>query len=198
MGIATLNGVAFRIDPISVGWTFSVKTAEMNTLGGRVVQVLGATLGDMTVNGSFGRGGWQEQEVFLRRMKGLAEAQVSESGPGKQGARPMRFFYAPEGWDFLVYLKSFSQPGAGGSVNLDVPTVNIQWSLVFHIVEDNSGLKQVAQDAFIARISAGLGWKQTKWNGAMTFGEMQSFLGETPSPTLSQPTSGGSGKARVA
>jgi len=189
MGLATLNGVAFRIDPMSVGWSYSIKTAEKKTLGGRVVQVLGAVLGDMTVRGSFGRGGWEEQHVFLERMTRLAEAQVAESGPGREGVRPMRFSYAPEGWDFLVNLKGFEQPGAGGSVRLDIETANIEWELTFHIVEDNSGLKQVAQDAFIARIAAGLGWQQTKWNGAMSFGHQQSFRGETVGTTpMTTPT----------
>lgn len=170
MGVATLDGTPFRIDPYSVSWTYTVKTSDRKTIGGKVVQVYGTNLGDMSVQGSFGVGGWEEQAEFLARMKEVGDRSVA--WPAKP---PLRFLYPTQGWDFLVWLKQFSQPGAQASVDLDVETFAPAWSLTFQIAADNSGLKHVAQDAFISRISAGLGWSE-KHHGPMTYQEIESTL----------------------
>jgi hypothetical protein len=175
MGLATLDGVPFRLDPTSASWDFSIKTNVINTVGGRVVQVIGVDLGDMMVVGTFGVGGWREQQAFLERMKQVGERQVNHPE-----APPMRFLYPPRGWDFLVYLRSYTQPASpsgGDSVYVANEIIAPQWALTLFMVEDNAGLKKVAQDAYIARIAAGLGWKQTKYNGPMTADEVHATLG---------------------
>ena len=65
MGNAVLNGIPFRIDPSSISWPFTVKTSSNKTIGGKVLQVFGTQLGDMTVAGTFGVGGTKEQREFL-------------------------------------------------------------------------------------------------------------------------------------
>lgn len=173
MGEALLDGQPFRIDPMSVSWDYTIKLSESNTVGGRVVQVLGSNLGDMTVIGNFGIGGWQEQTAFLERMKLIADRQQAST------AAPMRFFYPPKGWDFLVYLRAFQQPGANDSVNYanDIPAP--PWQLTLFIVEDNSGLHiaSAAQAVFIARLAQGIGWKGlSQWNGPVGYQELQQIL----------------------
>lgn len=174
MGLATFDGVPFRLDPTSASWDFSIKTNVINTVGGRVVQVIGVDLGDMTVVGTFGVGGWREQAAFLDRMKQIGERQVNNPT-----APPMRFLYPPKGWDFLVYLRAYTQPTSpmGSSVYVANEEIAPQWALTLFMVEDNTGLKQVAQDSYIARIAAGLGWQQTKYNGPLTTQEVESTLG---------------------
>jgi hypothetical protein len=163
MGLAVLGPHRFRLDPSSVSWQFTIKTNAFETIGGRVVQVYGTDIGDMTVTGSFGVGGYTEQLAFLESMRGLGENQAI-TARATTNKPPLHFLYPPRKWDFLVYLKDFSQ-GGGESVQVAPDNVAIPWTLTLFIVEDNSNVKKVAQDAYIARLAAGLGWKLTDYNG---------------------------------
>jgi hypothetical protein len=168
MGVASLNGRLFRLDPVSVQWTYKIKTAVYETIGGRVVQIIGVMFGDMTLTGSFGVGGWQEQQVFLTDMRAMADSQVASSftvvNPHLT-APPVRFLYPPKNWDFLVYLKDYSQPGGeGGSVTVANEIINPQWMLTLAIVEANSSINALGAAAvndYVSRLSQGLGWAST-------------------------------------
>lgn len=184
MGLATLAGQSFRVDPVSIRWDYSVRVADHKAVGGKVVQVLGVNLGDMTVAGTFGTGGWTEQAAFLARMKALGDRQVAEASKIGGQAEPFRFVYPPRGWDFLVYLRAFVQPGAQSSVRLSARDFAPKWMLTLFIVEDNAGLKQVRDAAvtqFIARLAQGLGWRQNQYNGPLTYADIQTAQsGGTP------------------
>lgn len=160
MGEATLAGIPFRLDPEQVSWSFQVKTSETQTIGGKVVQVYGVEFSDMVIRGSFGRGGWPEQTLFLGRMKELAEAQTKD-----HTLPPSRFTYPPKGWDFKVYLKEFRDPAGPSSIHMDPTVVNPQWQLTLFIVQDNLKLKEVAKNAFIERLADGIGWSISDYNG---------------------------------
>jgi hypothetical protein len=54
MAVMQLGDLRWRVDPTSVDWSFQLDTAVINTLGGQVIQLLGATLSDLTVSGDFG------------------------------------------------------------------------------------------------------------------------------------------------
>ena len=189
MGMATLNDHRFRLDPTSITWSYSIKARDFKAVGGKVVQVFGATINDMTVVGSFGKGGWEEQESFLAKMSSLAKSQTqtrsSISAPVKD-APPLRFRYPPRNWDFLVYLTGFQQPGASSSVMLTNETFAPQWQLTFAVIEDNAGLRQVAMDQYLSRLAQGLGWKQTDYNGPMDQTSMMSLVGGNMGTYLSQ------------
>jgi hypothetical protein len=178
MGVASLAGQTFRLDPTSVRWDFKTKVADIPTVGGKVVQVYGTEISDMVLSGTFGTGGWREQEQFLERMKELGDKQVADVGRVRGTEDPHRFLYPPKGWDFLVYLKEFSTPDGGQrSVYHSNEIIAPRWTLTLFVVEDNSGLRKVAQDAYISRLSRGLGWKQTAYNGPLGILEMQQTLG---------------------
>jgi hypothetical protein len=168
---ATLNGVPFRSDPHVIAWDFKPKVASKKTVGGKVVQVFGVELGDLTMEGSFGRGGWEEQSDFLDRMKTLGDNQMeSQVGGVSVYPQPYRFFWPEKDWDMLVWLKAFSD-GTFASVTLKNEEINPKWQLTLHIVEDNSGLKKVAMDAFIERLAVGIGWRQSEFNGPIDWTE---------------------------
>lgn len=180
---ASLAGVAFRVDPTSASWDYTVKTSETSTIGGIVIQVLGAELGDMTVQGMFGSehhdqrgnvvGGWREQEDFLGHVKGLAQSQINPS------AGAVRFLYPEKGWDYIVVVKGYSEIGSAEAVVAANENFNPTWQLRLFIVEDNSPVKTVQNAAmlqYINRLAAGLGWQQTKYNGPVTDADVQSFL----------------------
>ena len=179
MGMATLNDHRFRLDPMSISWSYAIKAKDFKAVGGKVVQVYGANIKSMTIRGSFGVGGWQEQAQFLDKMKALASSQIgaTTSLTSTPDPKPLRFQYPPNGWDFLVYLTDFKQEGAGTSVFLSDQVVAPGWVLVFSIIEDNAGLRTVAMDSYLSRIAQGLGWKQTDYNGPMTQAEMMDLVG---------------------
>lgn len=166
---ATLGGIPFRINPNSVRWAFDMKVAQYETVGGRVVQIFGSDIGDMTVDGEFGNGdkskgdqeGWEEQTRFAHQVRAWAE-QAQRNG------KPLQFVYSPKGWNFSVYVKAFSNPDGGMSVQYDNKTFNPKWRLTLFMVEDHSNvvLKGI-QDEFIGRLMNGVGWKQTEYNGPL-------------------------------
>ncbi len=177
MGNAVLNGIPFRIDPTSISWPFTVKTSSTKTVGGKVLQVFGTQLGDMTVAGTFGVGGTKEQREFLDRMKKLGDNQMDRFPV--VSPNPYRFLWPSRGWDFQVWLKQFSEPGASASINESNANISPKWTLKLFIASDNLDLKKVATDVFIDRLSDGIGWKRSKYNGPMGFEEVSAALGRT-------------------
>lgn len=189
MGLASLDGVPFRIDPHTVTWSYSIKASQTQTVGGMVVQVYGATLGDMVVQGAFGKGGWEEQAAFFNRITALAEKQIGDITHFISTVAPLRFLYPSYGWDFLVYLKAYGRVPGGRSVLLDNEEFSPKWALTLFMVEDNVGLKKVAQDQFIARLSEGIGWVKTgdqwpnEYNGPLGFDDVVAAMGDQQGAT---------------
>lgn len=165
MGDAMLAGRTFRIDPTSIQWSFRTKANDIPTMGGKVVQVFGTKISDMVLEGSFGVGGWQQQEEFLAEMKKLGTDQAINSLTSNSDAPPHRFIYPPRGWDFLVYLKAYSSPDGAKAVVLTPENFNPKWRLTLFILESNADLTTVAHNSYIARLAKGLGWKESAYNG---------------------------------
>jgi hypothetical protein len=167
---ASLAGRVFRINPNSVQWDYVCKIAEKPTIGGMVVQAIGAELGDLVVTGEFGTGGWQEQNDFFAHISLKAERQAQFAK-----REPERFIFPAKGWDFLVYIKAYTQPGAFSSVVYANEIINPPWQVTLFIVEDNSPIKVGTDSAilqYLNRLAQGLGWEQTKYNGPMTPAEI--------------------------
>lgn len=169
MGLASIGGRQLRIDPTTVAWEFTTKATETLTIGGKVVQVFGTRLTDMTVRGRFGS--WAEQEDFLAWVKDVGAKQALNPPPP-----PMRFTYPPMRLSFSVYLKSFAQPGAPASVYHSPEIVAPEWELTLFIEDDYTGLAKVATDRYIERISEGLGWAPSKYNGPLDQSEVETLV----------------------
>lgn len=192
-GTATLGSLAFRLNPSQVSWDYSVDTCVINTVGGRVVQVYGTTLGDMTVQGLFGVDrankveSWQLAEAFQTSIAQMINqqgaqptiAQLNGTDPTPM-MQPFRFLYADgtHNWDFNVYIKSFKDaynPSAG--IEHSTGKYSYGYALTLFIDQDNTGqLAKIAQDQFISRLSDGLGWQRTPYQGHMTIADLQNFL----------------------
>lgn len=182
MGIANLNGVQFRIDPDSISYDYSIDYAVIDTLGGRVIQVLGATIGDITIQGHFGqdhknnRLSWQLAETFGVQIRQLMDQQVVPPKQGQKGGvhQPLRFTYLDgvHNWDMKVMIKGYQDLSGDASIEHTSGKFSYGYSLTLFLVEDKTlSLSRVQSDKFIARISKGLGWKET------TFGNNGSFNG---------------------
>jgi hypothetical protein len=211
MAIATIGGVPFRINPSQVSWTYDVDTNVIPTIGGRVVQILGITLGDMTIQGMYGvdRANQQESWVlaqnFTDSIANLVEIQsalpsaAQLSGVDTTPMQPThRFFfddtadtlpgYPSHHWDFQVYVKGLIDLDEDGSYVIGHRTgkYSYRYQLTLFIVEDNTGtLAKVAQDAFLDRLATGVGWKQSDYNGPMTLNDLQTYLTQnSPDSTI--------------
>jgi hypothetical protein len=174
---AYIDGIPFRVNPRSVSWPYSIKFSTSKTMGGKVVQLYGITMGDLVIEGVFGAGGPDEQQAFFERLVDIIETQMP-SGP-TSAPRPVRFHWPERGWDFWCYVKSFMQSNASTSIYATNKNFNPPYRLVMFVQEDNGDLVKAARDsaaaAYIARLSAGMGWKQSEWNGPM--GTLEETLG---------------------
>jgi len=204
MALASLGGYPLPVDPESVAWTFRMKTAEVETLGGKVVQVYGTDLGDMAVAGSFGVDGWTARDRFTARVNTWIQRDAASLNPV-----PLRFVMPSKGWDFQVHIKAYT--ANGGQFEHSNENFNPRWALVLFIVEDATRrLVKSIQDLYIARLMAGIGWKQTDYNGppqeavdsllAPYGGEVGTYLGMGISGQITdKPEPGGvSGSANAA
>lgn len=160
--LASLGGVPLTANPNEIRWNFRMKTYQQDSIGGRVIQILGTTLGDITVRGSFGPGiktkgdteGWQAQIRFQKQVRNWATSvQAGQS-------QPLRFTYTPRNWDFRVFIKSLSP------TSMSTDEINPVWEMALFPVDEDA-MKVVAgvKDLYIARLADGIGWKQTAYNG---------------------------------
>jgi hypothetical protein len=195
MGTATLGypggpSVAFRVDPDLIDWTWSVQTNVIETIGGRVIQVLGARLDDLTVQGSLGQDhsdpaagqSWQQAQAFLTTVTAIMEQQASDATDNALMHPPAVFTYPPKGWRWNVYVKSLTDPDGSSSLVLKPGKANQRYVLTMFIVNESSALTvagtgetgalaQQSQQAiaqFMARISDGVGWTANKYTGIYT------------------------------
>jgi hypothetical protein len=194
--LATLGNLVWRINPEEVAWNFQVFTHVENTIGGRVVQVTGAQLSDILVRGQYGEDhfatvsskdnsdnspgrSWKMAERFTLEIRRLMREQspASNASVGILAPKPVRFFYPPRNWDFLVYVKSIRDVAGNEALSVVTGKFSYGYQLLLVPVQDNTlrltGDKkstdlQAAKDAAIskaiARISDGVGWKKTGYN----------------------------------
>jgi hypothetical protein len=169
---ATLGGVSFTFDPHSIQWDYTVHISDKPFIGGKVVQVYGATIGDITIEGSFGRfDGLDAQLAFLDRMKRMGSAKVDDAR-----TPPTRFFWPEQRWDFQVYLKRYENPKGGRAIEHSPENFAPEWRLVLHPVSGTSTLQQASVTAFIERLSQGMGWRETEFQGPPSWGDLQGAM----------------------
>lgn len=180
---ATLGGVALPADPERVNVSFQMKCSDTETVGGKVVQVYGVTLSDLTISGSHpgrvrdGRvtESWEEQLRFRRRINRLMEEQERKARPD-----PIRFAWPLKGYDLDVFVKQYTSPDGADSTDDTVARVVHRWQLTLFIVGDRTrrvvkGLK----DLYLRRLAEGVGWHQTDYNGPTVADVDQLLQGRT-------------------
>lgn len=186
--------VKFRIDPTEIAWNFKINTSVTDTVGGRVVQVTGATLSDMTIRGGFGEdrnsdviapqdtdhGGssWRLHKRFEYHVRLMMEYQARDAQQHSKMSRPAVFTYPPRGWSFQVYLKAFRDPQGGTSAFAPGRFAH-EYELTLFVVQDGTAAlkkagtqggqvdeaRAAAINAYIGRLSDGIGWKPTMYQG---------------------------------
>lgn len=178
--------VTLRLNPNAVDWNFKINTSVTETVGGRVVQVLGATLSDITVQGSYGesRGKTHVEsrvyaERFLAKMKEMAAWQSRDATKHQSMHQPAIFSFPVKGWNFEVYIKDLTDPDGGGSVTHRPGKFSYDYQLTLfvhadisdtaHILGRSNGVIETQKDkaiaSYINRIADGIGWHFTEFNG---------------------------------
>lgn len=164
---ASIAGLQFMVNPDSVSWSYKVKTASHKTIGGKVVQLYGMTMSDLTITGSFGGDAVEQQSQFFTLIKSIATDQSPKLG--QQSGRPVRFLWPEQGWDFDVYILSLKQKGASVAVETNERTHAPQYQLVCFVYQDNGDILRsamgISRAKFLERLTAGLGWQQSQYNG---------------------------------
>lgn len=200
-GVCTLGDLTFRVGPSQIAWEYHMDSTVINTIGGRVVQVYGATLSDLTVQGLFGQRYSRSGNVIPLSSSSMEMARAFatqiQQMVDRQGQRPskeqlirtdrtpmnptVRFTYTGDGvhqWDFQVYIKSLQDiTDPGYALSHSTGKYSYGYNLTLFIVEDHTGeLTKVATDDYIERLSKGIGWQRTTYNGPMTKEELQKYL----------------------
>lgn len=177
-GSASIAGVPFNVNPNSVRWNFSIKMTSEKTIGGKVIQLLGFEMSDLVIDGSFGGDAVANQDAFFQQIGKIAQDQVPVLG--KTAAKPVRFLWPEQGWDFWVFIKALLQPGAANSIETSEKLHAPRYQLTLFVYEDNGDIVRVAgssaQAKYLARFSAGLGWSQSEWNGPQTVQDLEEQL----------------------
>jgi len=194
MGHATLGfaggpSIAFRLDPEDIEWDFQIITNVIETVGGRVVQVIGSYLNNLIITGSLGedhstpRGeSWRQAEAFLKLVGNLMNYQSRDSNKQDKMQPPAIFSYPPKGWRFQCYIDSLTDATGSASLIMTPGTINQRYVLSLFIVQDateglvvagtsNGVLNKKAEEAiaaYMARISAGVGWHFSVYTGVAT------------------------------
>jgi hypothetical protein len=163
-----------------------VLTNVVETIGGRVIQVIGAYLDDLQVSGSFGQDhrtpkgeSWRQAEAFLKMVTAIMEHQASDATQQDKMHPPAIFTYPPKGYRFRCYVKAFTDADGGNSIVMTPGKFNQRYTLSLFIVADGSdalvkagtsnGVYSQKQNdaiaAYMARISDGIGWHFSQYNG---------------------------------
>jgi hypothetical protein len=197
LGFAKGPQITFRLNPTSIDWGFDIHTSVVPTIGGRVVQITGATLRDITVVGELGenrRAGasadgksdhpgasWRLHEAFIAQCRAIMDHQSRDSRtPGKMHA-PAIFNYPPHNWRWQVYLTEVSDTDGQASIEHRTGKFSHGYQLKLFVVQAGSdslvkaGTSKSSVDAaqekaiasYIARISEGIGWRQSEYNGGL-------------------------------
>lgn len=201
MAVAQLGDLKWRVDPQRVNWSYQIDANRIETLGGQVIQVLGATLSDLTIMGQFGQDhqnkleSWQLAVAFNTKIQQMMDAQTlpaktvgglpsgtSSVSDAAVVHKPVTFSYldGKHNWQFQVLIKSMADADGSNALTHAVGKSSYGYTLTLFIVEaDTDVLAKIATDQFISRISSGLGWTRTAFNGALKADEVQAYIDST-------------------
>jgi hypothetical protein len=193
MGIASIDfpsgpSLKFRLDPEDIAWSFKILTNVTNTMGGRVIQVIGATLSDLTIKGSVGeqRGkthltSWQLAEGFYAKVANLMDHQSKGSDGRVLMVDPGTFTYAPLDIRLKCYIKGIADADGQSGISHRQGKFSYGYALTLFIVPEGSGRLRVAGsdtngyvdakraqaiENAMKRIANGIGWHYSEqYNG---------------------------------
>lgn len=190
--------INFRLNPSSIDWGFDIHTHVDPTVGGRVIQITGATLRDLVVTGYLGENrkagrspdrnpdhagaSWRLHEAFVKQCRAIMAYQSRDAAEHGRMHAPATFNYPPENWRWKVYLKSVEDLDGSASIEHRTGKYSHGYRLTMFIVQRGSdalvkagtsgSTVDLAQEraiaSYIKRISEGIGWRETKYNRGLS------------------------------
>lgn len=189
--------LVFRLNPTEIRWGYEIHSNVEETVAGRAIQITGYTLTDVTVIGYLGEnrraGGppdgnddhagasWRLHEAFVAKCRAIMAYQSRDSTESGKMHAPATFNLPTENIRWKVYLKDVRDPDGSSSIEHRTGKFSHAYALTLFIVQQGSdslvkaGASGTVVDAaqadaissFIKRISEGIGWKQSTYNGGL-------------------------------
>jgi len=132
----------FRTNPNSVWWSYELITHVEQTYGGRVVQILGTRLGDLTVKVECGEGGW---DYLMNTVLFLRDIMVDQ-----RDGNTATFEYTTRNWKLNVYAMSIPFQD-------QITATTREIEIRFKIQEDVSGvISQTSLNVELASLQDGI------------------------------------------
>ena len=122
---AYIDGYALPFNPNSVSWSYTINTSSTDTLGGRVVQILSATIRT---------GSWQAEAGSRKRLTDLYDKIAEIMGKQVRTKRPVRLEVPSRQYAFDVYLRSFP------ALSWNARSVKYEYQFSFEIDQDLGAL----------------------------------------------------------
>lgn len=153
-GIATLSWgnkvFRFRTNPNEITWNYSLITKTDQTYGGRVVQILGTKIDDLTVKVDCGNGGW---EYLMKVVTFIRDLMVSQ-----RNGQPATFEYTTRNWKLNVFAASI--PFAD-----QVSATTRELTLNFKVQQDVTGMMSTNTiSSALLGLTAGVGFARSQYN----------------------------------
>ena len=144
----------FDVNPNSVEWNYRHHTHVQDTLGGRVVQLLGVSVEGMTIRGDAGAGidGRKKLQKLASRIGYIMQTIHVER------QNPVYFKVPSRDWKFRVYITSAPRLG------WDSQTLTYPYELQFQVIEDLGIATRDSLHGELDRLKRGIGY-DPKWHG---------------------------------
>jgi len=141
----------FKFNPMSASWAYNNNIISVDTLGGRVVQLLSVNVDSLTLECV--AGSRSELQRASKEIKNVMDYQI-------RTLKPVRFKVPSRRWDMNVYISAMPQIG------WEVASTTYPFSLTLEIEEDLNKI-QTAElyTGELERLSAGIGYSPVLHGG---------------------------------
>lgn len=160
---ATLDGIGFPFDPNQFEWGYATKTNVVQTLGGRVIQLLSLQIKSINWQGDAGS---EANLLKLFDQLSLVLDRQVESG------NPSTLSVPSKGWSFKVYLDGLS------GFSWTKTTVTYPYSLRFLVDSGHGSIYTSLRTRELERLSEDFGRIHPAFSGPDGYGEVVERLSE--------------------
>lgn len=149
--IAGNQSIVLPVNPYSAQWQYTDNISSMDTIGGRVVQLLSVQLTDLTITSV--AGSRRDLQKVADGIREIMQYHIRTSLPAK-------FVVPSRAWRFSVFIRAMPQVG------WDVAATTYPYQLQLALVEDIDGVKtrEVTQAA-LTRLAEGIGYNPAVHGG---------------------------------
>jgi len=141
----------FKFNPDAAQWGYENNITSIDTLGGRVVQLLSVQVTDLTINGV--AGSREELQRMAKNIKNVMDYQI-------RTLNPVKFKVFSRKWDMNVYIAAMPQIG------WDVAATTYPYQLTLNIEEDLNKIKTFdLMTNELDRLATGIGYNKDLHGG---------------------------------